>query len=466
MADIPIIPADTKNKRIWLNKWQELDFTDVDFRAKLANGDYDKGIAIRTGKTLSGKYYSIALDFDGWDAIVEWFGSWERVIALSIETVVEWHQDKSKIHAIFLSNSPLQNRRIHINNAFLEIRCEKNALFSSPSIHKEGNPYAALGTSQLAILSEQKILELKSKINSICEDYMSDADKEQYDQWLDLPTTILGVNQGRHDATKFKINRYYWKYSPEWLNLSDDQRFEKAWRWHIDHCRPPRSREEFDRLCEWTRNKFRAKRDELHERIRDERRRQQAAQAFDKSYTFAMYHDNVKASLDGNMWTEIGKNPIKWIVADSKMKVIYKAHQYDYEITVNSDKNEQERVKVCKLSIDNIIIRCVPVSVIKHESPLDFLSVQTNYTIQFNDTIGKTFTLTRMSLMQIMEYLKDNGYIMSGYGATEALSAIITAFREDSKLQVEKSVDFEGYYYCDGDIQRMLPNGSSQNAIL
>jgi hypothetical protein len=43
---------------------------------------------------------------------------------------------------------------------------------------------------------------------------------------------------------------------------------------------------------------------------------------------------------------------------------------------------------------------------------------------------------------------------MSGFGAAESLSAIITAFREDGKLQIEKSVDFEGYYYCDGDIQR------------
>ena len=70
--------------------------------------------------------------------------------------------------------------------------------------------------------------------------------------------------------------------------------------------------------------------------------------------------------------------------------------------------------KVCKLSIDNIIIRCIPVSVIKHESPLDFLNVQTNYTVQFKDTTGKTFTLVRMSIIQVMEYLKDNGYVMSG----------------------------------------------------
>ena len=228
IADIPIIPADTRKKKIWLSKWQEIDFTNVDFRAKLADGDYDKGVAIRTGKTLSGKHYSIALDFDGWDAVAGWFGTWEQVIALSKQTVIEWHHDKGKIHVIYLCPSPLQNRKIHVKDSFLEIRCEKNALFSSPSIHKEGIPYTRLGTSQLEVLTEQKLLGLKSKINSICEDYMSDADKDQYDKWLDFPTTVLGVNQGRHDATRFKIIRYYWKYGGEWLSLSDERAFRKG----------------------------------------------------------------------------------------------------------------------------------------------------------------------------------------------------------------------------------------------
>ena len=420
IADIPIIPADTRKKKIWLSKWQEIDFTSVDFRAKLANGDYDKGMAIRTGKTLSGKHYSIALDFDGWDAVAGWFGTWEQVIALSKQTVIEWHHDKGKIHVIYLCPSPLQNRKIHVKDSFLEIRCEKNALFSSPSIHKEGLPYTRLGTSRLEVLTEQKLLGLKSKINSICEDYMSDADKDQYDKWLDFPTTVLGVNQGRHDATRFKIIRYYWKYGGEWLSLSDEQRFERVWNWHIDHCKPPRPREEFDRLCEWTTSKFRATRDEMHDKIRDERSREQAGQEFDKEYTFSMYHENVRTSLDGNMWTEIGKNPVKWIITDSKMKVIHKARQSTYETAVNGDKNDQETVKVYRLSIENIIIRCIPVSVILHESPLDFLNVQTDYTVQFKDTIGKTFTLTRKGLTQVMDYLKDNGYVISGFGAAES----------------------------------------------
>jgi len=31
--DISIFPADTKNKKIWLSSWQDLDFSNTDFKA-------------------------------------------------------------------------------------------------------------------------------------------------------------------------------------------------------------------------------------------------------------------------------------------------------------------------------------------------------------------------------------------------------------------------------------------------
>ncbi|MGA9319195.1 MAG: hypothetical protein WBV84_14175, partial [Nitrososphaeraceae archaeon] len=68
----------------------------------------------------------------------------------------------------------------------------------------------------------------KSKINQLCEHYMSDLDKNKYDSMLDDPGLILGVNCGRHDATLFKAMRYYFKYSGEWLDLTDEQRFERV----------------------------------------------------------------------------------------------------------------------------------------------------------------------------------------------------------------------------------------------
>jgi hypothetical protein len=133
------------------------------------------------------------------------------------------------------------------------------------------------------------------------------------------------------------------------------------------------------------------------------------------------------------------------------MKQVYKAHQYDYDITVKHEK-EEHREKVYKLSIDNTIFRCIPISITKHESPLDFLQNQTNYTMAFKDTTGKTFTQVRKMIEQITDYLKNEGYIMPGYGATEALSAIITAFREDGKLSIDRTINAKGLYWIDNEL--------------
>jgi hypothetical protein len=119
-ADIPIFQADTKNKMISFKRWQEADFTKVDFRSKLANGEYDNGIAIRTGKTLSGEHYLIVIDFDGIDAVLAWFGSWEQAHEVAKRTRIEWHLDKWRLHMFLLGNRPIKNKKIHIKDSLQE----------------------------------------------------------------------------------------------------------------------------------------------------------------------------------------------------------------------------------------------------------------------------------------------------------------------------------------------------------
>lgn len=59
-----------------------------------------------------------------------------------------------------LANRPLKNKRIQINTSLLEVKCERQAPFVSPSIHKDGNPYSALDTGEIAILNENQLDEL------------------------------------------------------------------------------------------------------------------------------------------------------------------------------------------------------------------------------------------------------------------------------------------------------------------
>ena len=114
----------------------------------------------------------------------------------------------------------------------------------------------------------------------------------------------------------------------------------------------------------------------------------------------------------------------------------------------NSDVGQ---VKILKLYRGIIIIKCLPVEVVIHENPLTFLESPIKYTITFQNQQLKRFAVTG-SINDILSFLNDNGYTVSEYGAKEALNSMIIAFRDDGHIQIDKSVDFEGYYYHNGDI--------------
>src|SRR5947199_2334306 len=113
IAGIPFIGADTRNKKPnalkW--KWSDVDYTKINFREKAKTGVYDNGIALVLGRTLAGNLYSFALDFDGEDAVLAWFGSWDRVLDAAKKTRIEWHQDKWRLHYMFLAKRPISNKR-------------------------------------------------------------------------------------------------------------------------------------------------------------------------------------------------------------------------------------------------------------------------------------------------------------------------------------------------------------------
>lgn len=298
---MPVLGCYSREKKVWLQGWQKLDLNNVDWEAKLRQGCYDNGIVIRLGRCLSNgkqQLYSFAIDLDDWDAVEAWFGSWENVLTWSNKTRIEWHEDRHKIHILFLANRPVANRKIKIKNALLEVRCEEQLLFVHPSIHPDGNTWKPLGTEQIELLDNMELLKLEAKINFLSEGYMSDENKEAYEKWLDDPNTILGEGQGRHDALKFKINSYYYKHKDEWLDLTDEQRFQLAWDWHVAHCKPAKPREEFDRLVEWTIENHRETRDALHEKVRVERRNKptQAARVLKASEKLCkeLFHDQYK----------------------------------------------------------------------------------------------------------------------------------------------------------------------------
>jgi P4 family phage/plasmid primase-like protien len=279
VAGIGIFPADTMTKKIYCNGWPELDFSSIDFTSELYNGKYDRGIAVRTGRTISGKYYLIAIDLDGIDAVLEWFGNWEQVQGVARRTRIEWHEDKWRLHMFLLASKPVMNRRIRIKESLMEVKCENQALFVSPSIHKEGKPYTTLKTGEIAIINEYQLLQLQSKIDSLSDGYMSDIDKQAYIRLLEDPEyyTKLGVGQGRHNGLVILGTSYYYRYNGEWKYYTDAQRKAKLWEWNLKLA-VPKPEKEFEDIWKWIVDKHRLTRDKQHEKLREERRREQTAQ--------------------------------------------------------------------------------------------------------------------------------------------------------------------------------------------
>jgi hypothetical protein len=201
---------------------------------------------------------------------------------------------------------------------------------------------------------------------------MSDEDRDRYDAWLDADSTVLGIGAGRHDATKFKICSYYWKYKSEWMNLSDDDRFERAWQWHLKHCIPPRSRKEFDSLCDWVKKKHRVKRDKFFDEIRYQK--QKANQADSE---FSSLPPEVQTRLSAHVHSLIGRNPLRFYVADGFRKEILKvviARPKDV-IEKTEDSNTTTttttKIKTIKYTEKDTIIDAIPTKVIINDNPLD-----------------------------------------------------------------------------------------------
>jgi hypothetical protein len=192
--DVPVIGVYTKDKGVHVTDWPDMGFTNYDFEAALQRGDYDNGIAIRLGKTLTGKNggYLTAIDLDHESAVTAWFGDWDRVIRYAQSGFVEWHKDKTSLHVLVYSDEPFKTVNFKLKGGQIEIRCERQLLFAAPSLHRDGNKRCPLDSDEIPKLNHDRVLMLKAKIDALHAKYMSDEDRTAYNAWLDNSDTIFG----------------------------------------------------------------------------------------------------------------------------------------------------------------------------------------------------------------------------------------------------------------------------------
>jgi hypothetical protein len=125
--DVPVIGVYSRDKDVRLIDWPDMDFTNYNFEAALQRGDYDNGIAIRLGKTLTGKNgeYLTAIDLDRKPAVKAWFGEWDRVLRYAQSGLIQWHNDKGSLHVLVYSDEPFKTVKFKLNGGQIEIRCER-----------------------------------------------------------------------------------------------------------------------------------------------------------------------------------------------------------------------------------------------------------------------------------------------------------------------------------------------------
>ena len=165
------IPANTKNKTISV-RWGEYADKPVpvevhELRKKLRH--YDKGIAILTGKIPRGKYegkYFNGIDFDNKKAIDEICKSlgFKDINELAKWTWVEQHKDNlDKAHIYIISTKPFKNKgriadKVELESLnvlpAIEVKCEKQTMFTAPSMHQNGHPYEILGVKEPILCDE------------------------------------------------------------------------------------------------------------------------------------------------------------------------------------------------------------------------------------------------------------------------------------------------------------------------
>jgi len=268
---VNIIPADTKEKKIDENwtQWQDKSISDELHEERKKNGEYNKGIAIVTGKIWRGKNkgkYLVGIDCDNKKAIEEICTKEGKIISLeklSNWTIVEQHKDNpDKAHIYIIAAKPFKNKsstaiNLELNKdsdnndiPAIEVKCEKHLMFCAPSIHRNGYPYEILDCKEPALCDEFEyhLNNIFKKSGILYLDSNNPNDNNNFysslipiDELFKSETTILKGNN-RHEAL-LRISESLIQRNKKILLV--DKIKELAYEWNQQHCKPPLDDKEF-----------------------------------------------------------------------------------------------------------------------------------------------------------------------------------------------------------------------------
>jgi hypothetical protein len=431
-CDLVACYSQIKNK--FKEKWSNNTFKI--YEALLKQGFYDDGVAIICGRIRRGEYegkYISVLDFDTLEAFEKFSANDFDYKKLASITRVEWHGSLARIHVFFITDRPFKNA----NGAGLEVKANKLLTFVSPSIHKDGKPYTALGTEAIGYLDNVGQMRIENCIAAVIPNYQSEDQINDYIKYLELDSTILDEGE-RHNGILVMANSYFFRYSGEWANLTDEQRFDKLIEYDKKHCRPSlyeTSVTEFKQIWRDIERKFTGERQER----RDKREEVNAETGYS-------YGPDVDAELKGNVFYRISEKPTKLIIAYDKTK-----HLIEASVCESKIDNDDIYHKTLFLRQNRTYLTCIPTKIVRHKNPLTYLEAAANYTITFADAADEHNTFVHKTLSEILCGLKDLGYVYAE-GADGALGVMVQAFKQRKLIEDNEDMDYTGFFIADDKI--------------
>jgi hypothetical protein len=422
-----IIEYDSIKKETFHKQWSTEDDTNINYKANLQAGLYDKGFAVRTGKLNRGPYkdyYLISIDYDTLEAFLAWCGEDYNLEILAKWTRVEWHKNPAKIHAFFISKTPLRDFARSKDNQIIEVYGEKPHLVCVYGNHKDGNPIGPYDIEEIAVIDNVTKLEIENRIKQVIPSYLDNDAVNSYVEELEKPDSKVPKGSV-HIAVRTMLMSVYFRWKGKFADMSDEQKFQYVVDWDRKKAkqagRPAYidvSPGKLEELWEGIRRKYQGQR----QKERDEREER-------KNNTFS--------EMPGCISYEI--SPGRFIVGTPDYKVA--------EITRKFTPHETIANKVITtITHVKTFTACKPVKVIKHVNPLSFLETQDKFTIEFKGLEASgCFTAKHKTLSEIVSLLK-NGNALIDRGIQIALQAQIKGFERAGLLEVNDSMDYTGFF--------------------
>lgn len=435
-----VIPADTKNKRIyekWL-VWQDEGVSEEQHNEWKERNAFANGMAIIVGKVLHrpdlDDYHLCFIDMDNQKAIDEIctiFGA-KDLKELSQITIVEQHPDnESKAHVYFYtkyvlkkkSSDATRNLKDRLDSNVLpaiEVKCQSDGLaYCTPSPHKDGYNYEIIGTKEIRIFEGKEIENMLFEVYRKYGLIINDGEKNGLESYKipieELFKSGFKIEEGhnRSEAVMRVAESLYARYG----NIKSLEEIrQQTYKWMVEHCDPPLEQTKFER----------------------------------------QFNDGINF-VDKTIAQDQRNNLQQQLKIKNEENTIFKI--VDYSIPYKAYYIDEKLGQICygKLTEDGIfplrsIINIVPKKLIYYYNPY-FPKSKPKVALEFTirnelRTIGPVY-----SSIEILKELEDKNHVLTKSKAGDAFNSVISTMNEKEGLvEHTRDVTTAGYYLIDGNL--------------